>query len=62
MIDCRQPTIAEAADHITRSLTPKYQLVCIQYWRDKYGDHFADQVRNEALAKTKGKKMQGMPG
>ena len=41
----RRPTIEEAVNHIIDSQTVKYQCECIQYWREKYGDDFAESVR-----------------
>ena len=44
----RHPTTEEAVAHILNSLTPRYQRECIAYWREKYGNDFAESVRREA--------------
>lgn len=49
----RPPTVAEAVAHILQAVTDKYRRECIRYWRERYGDGFAEQVRKTALAKLK---------
>lgn len=44
----RRPTVEEAVAHIAGSLTARYQRECIRYWREKYGDDFAEAVRRDA--------------
>lgn len=44
----RRPTTDEAVSHLTDSLTAVYQRECIRYWREKYGNDFAEAVRRGA--------------
>lgn len=48
MINGRRPTHDEAVQHIVSALTDKYRRLCIAYWREKYGDDFAEAVKREA--------------
>lgn len=52
----RQPTIDEAVDWINRSITREYCVKCIEAWRRKYGDEFADAVLGRVKAEWKNKK------
>lgn len=52
-MNTRQPTIAEAVEIMTKTLTDRQRRENIGYWREKYGDEFADRI--EAEAKRKGK-------
>jgi hypothetical protein len=50
----RQPTIDEAVENLLRPLnSPAFQKASIQYWRERYGDEYADTVRRLALQKIK---------
>lgn len=49
----RRPTIPEAVAHLADAQTVAYQRECIRYWREKFGDDFAEQVRNEARKRIK---------
>lgn len=51
----RRPSVSEAVDHIAGAQTARYQRECIRYWREKYGDDFAEQVRREAAKRLKRK-------
>ena len=42
--DYRQPTVAEAAWFINRSLDSWYRARCLDYWRDRYGAAFVAQI------------------
>lgn len=50
-IPCRPPIHKEAVEIVLRSLTQRYRCTCIEYWRAKYGDGFADRVEVEARAR-----------
>lgn len=56
----RQPTIEEAVENVCRELNSRaFRNHCIQYWRERYGDKFADEVKARAtviLNKRRGKK------
>lgn len=47
-MNARRPTIPEAVAHLADAQTVAYQRECIRYWRQKFGDQFAEQVRAEA--------------
>lgn len=44
----RRPTLNEAVAHVVDALTDKYRDECIRYWREHYGNAFAESVRVEA--------------
>lgn len=46
----RQPTIPEAVDWILQSITREYRIQCLHFWREKYGDEYADQVEKRVRA------------
>jgi hypothetical protein len=53
----RQPTIDEAVENILRPTnTKEFQLRSIAFYRENYGNAFADTVRNLALAEYKKRK------
>lgn len=52
----RQPTIAQAAHLVMISLTKEYRRLSIAYWREHYGDEFADAVQAEVEERWKGRK------
>lgn len=52
----RQPTLDEAVDWIKRSMTREYRVICIEFWREKYGDGFADTVLERVKTEWKNKK------
>lgn len=49
----RRPTLLEAVAHLIDAKTDVYRRLCIAYWRQRYGDSFADAVRAEAHKKLK---------
>jgi len=56
----RQPTVEEAVECVTRvSNSRATRNQHIDYWREKYGDQFADEIKAKAtviLMKRKGTK------
>ena len=56
----RQPTIEEAVECVTRESNSRAtRNQQIDYWREKYGDQYADEIKAKAtviLMKRKGKK------
>lgn len=53
----RQPTIEEAVFCVCRELNSRaFRNECIEFWRNHYGDQFADEVKataTEILIKRK---------
>jgi hypothetical protein len=47
-LNARRPTVPEAVQHLVGSETDKYRRQCIAYWRQHYGDDYAEEVRREA--------------
>ena len=47
-LNVRRPTLNEAVQHVVDALTDKYRRECIRYWREHYGNAFAESVRVEA--------------
>jgi len=46
---CRQPTVEEAVENVCRDLNDrKFRNHCIEYWRERYGDQFANEVKSKA--------------
>ncbi len=39
-----------------RSLTKDYRRDCLKFWRERYGNEFADQVQGEVERQWKGKR------
>lgn len=52
----RQPTLDEAVDWIRRSITREYCAKCIEFWREKYGNGFADAVLERVKGEWRNKK------
>jgi hypothetical protein len=52
----RQPTIAEAVAFVLQSQTREYRQKCLQHWREKYGDQFADEVEERVKRTWKTKR------
>ena len=42
----RQPTHAEAVQWVMSAQSRQYRRECVKYWREQYGDVFADQVED----------------
>lgn len=45
----RQPTVDEAVNLVTISLSREYRISCIAHWRTLYGDGFAAMVEKRVL-------------
>lgn len=55
----RQPTIAEAVENILRPSNPvEFQIRSIEFYRENFGDEFADTVRQRARAVLIARKKQ----
>lgn len=52
----RQPTIQEAVDWLMQAITKEYRQLCIAFWREHYGNAYAERVKQEFLTKWEGKK------
>lgn len=52
----RQPTIQEAVDWLMQAITKEYRQLCIAFWREHYGNAYAERVKQEFLTKREGKK------
>ena len=52
----RQPTVEEAVDWLLKSLTKEYRRNCLEFWREKYGEAYHAQVKQQFLTKWRTKK------
>lgn len=53
----RQPTVEEAIDIVIRhAMTPSDAGKNIEFWRQKFGDEFANEVRDKARVEWKKKR------
>lgn len=55
----RQPTVEEAVAALMLPATREYRRRCISYWREHYGDAFADTIQakvEQKFSKRKGAK------
>lgn len=43
----RQPTVDEAVEFMLKSVTLEYRRKAIKFWREKFGDVFADSVERK---------------
>lgn len=46
-----QPTVAQAAAFILQSRTLDYRRQCLAFWRERWGNGFADKVEAEVKAR-----------
>lgn len=44
-------TVEEAVEWVLKALTREYRRACLKWYREQYGDLFADQVESKVLAK-----------
>ena len=49
----RQPTIKEAVEWIKKAHTREYRAACIEYWREKYGENYAESIVNQVKTQWK---------
>lgn len=49
----RRPNVDEAVAILRQSLSERYRVACLQYWREKYGEAFAVKVEIIFGSKTR---------
>jgi hypothetical protein len=48
--------VSQAADFVCDSFTLEYRRLCLAFWRERFGDDYADQVGNEVRKRYKPRK------
>ncbi len=53
MTDGAQLTIDQAVDWLMKQLTVEYKRECLRYWREIFGNQYADSVKAKYLEMVK---------